>query len=157
MLSIRLKTPVDTKPLASLFEEMQAHYHTSCPPRTQILHDLAHVPPGVDIFVADGDGLVGFACVCTLYPGPALTSGMFLKELFVSKPHRHRGIGQRLMRACAALALERGHQRLDFTANKNDGALIAFYERLGATLKAEKAFYRFDATALIGLADPKAT
>jgi GNAT superfamily N-acetyltransferase len=151
MLQIRPVCPADIETLAVLFEETQAHYAAHCPPRAAILRDLAALPPGVEILLAEEAGLIGYACVAAVYPGPALTSGFFLKELFVTRSHRNRGVGQNLMRACAALAIKRGHQRLDFTANRENAELIAFYERLGAALKSEKAFYRFDAAALHAL------
>jgi ribosomal protein S18 acetylase RimI-like enzyme len=151
MLQIRGMRDVDVEPLAELFEETQAHYNAPCPPRVTILHDLAALPPGVEILVAEGTRLVGYACLAAIYPGPRLTSGFFLKELFVSGSYRSRGIGRELMRGCASLALERGYQRLDFTADHGNAALIAFYEKLGAALKPEKAFYRFDAAALHAL------
>jgi ribosomal protein S18 acetylase RimI-like enzyme len=148
MLQIRQMRSADVEPLAVLFEETQAHYKVPCPPRATILRDLGALPPGVDILVAEDARLIGYACLAAVYPGPGLTSGFFLKELFVSKSYRNRGVGRDLMRACAALALERGYQRLDFTADRDNAALVAFYERLGATLKREKAFFRFDAAVL---------
>jgi GNAT superfamily N-acetyltransferase len=153
MLQVRRMQSTDVEPLAVLFEETQAHYKVPCPPRVVILRDLAALPPGVEILVAEDARLIGYACVAAIYPGPGLTPGYFLKELFVSKSHRNCGVGRALMRACAALALERGYQRLDFTADRDNAALITFYETLGAALKREKAFYRLDAAALRALVE----
>ncbi len=144
----------DVEPLAVLFEETQAHYKVPCPPRATILRDLGALPPGVDILVAEADaaGLVGYACVATIYPGPLLTTGLFEKELYITTRRRSQGAGKELMRACATLALDRGYQRIDFTANRENGPLIRFYTTLGAELKSERAFYRFDPAALRALA-----
>jgi ribosomal protein S18 acetylase RimI-like enzyme len=151
MLEVRALLQADIDALATLFEETQAHYAVPCPPRAAIVRDLAALPPGVEILVAEDAGIVGYACLAAIYPGPGLTSGFFLKELFVSKSSRNRGVGAELMRACAALALARGHQRLDLTADRGNAPLIAFYDKLGAVQKREKAFYRFDGAAMRAL------
>ena len=152
MVVVRLKTSADDHALTDLFEEMQAHYGVPCPPRKQVLSDLASVPPGVDILVAVAEGLVGFASICTIYPGPGLASGLFLKEIFVAARARGQGVGQLLMRAAAQVGLQRGHKRLDLTADASNGSLLAFYENLGGAMQREKRFYRFDAAALRTLA-----
>jgi Acetyltransferase (GNAT) family len=76
-----------------LFEEMQAHYKVPCPPRQTILDGLRNMPSGTEILVAGPDEIVGFAAFSSNYPGPGLESGLFLKELFVSRSHRGRGAG----------------------------------------------------------------
>jgi GNAT superfamily N-acetyltransferase len=52
-----------------------------------------------------------------IYPGPGLSSGLFLKELFVSSRSRRIGAGTALMRAVAAYAVRHGHKRIDWTAD----------------------------------------
>ncbi len=88
MVTVRERTPADDPALARLFEEMQAHYQRPCPPLESVLRDLAALPPGVTILVAEVDTVVGFAVFSPIYPGPGLSSGLFLKELFVSAPFR---------------------------------------------------------------------
>lgn len=152
MTSVRLATVADHVALASLFEEMQAHYRVSCPPRDTILAGLANVPAGVELLVAEAGSIVGFAAFSAIYPGPGLGSGLFLKELFVSKEFRGNGVGRGLILAVAGIALQRGHRRLDWTADMNNPGALKFYESLGALAQREKVFYRLDHAALNSLA-----
>lgn len=148
--AIRLAQPQDHPALAALMVEMQAHYAVPCPPRDEIIAGLAALPAGVDILVAvRGDAILGFASACNLYPGPGLKSGFFLKEIYVADAARGLGLGRALMRALAGLAVERGHRRIDWTADADDPALLRFYESLGAAAQPKKLFFRLTGEALL--------
>ena len=151
-ITIRSHVATDNAPLAELFVEMQRHYDVPCPPLETILTDLASLPAGVEILVAETDGIVGFAIFSTLYPGPGLRSGFFLKELFVSQACRGSGAGRLLMQALARIALQRGHGRVDWTADGENHRLLAFYDSLGGLRQSEKQFYRLTGDALADLA-----
>jgi GNAT superfamily N-acetyltransferase len=153
LLDVRLSNASDHAALAALFEEMQAHYNAPCPSRAVILEGLSTMPAGTEILVAGQQEIMGFAAIAPVYPGPGLGSGLFLKELFVSKRHRGSGVGKRLMQGLAKLALERGHGRVDWTADRDDPRLRAFYDGLGGTSKPEKLFYRLDGAALLDAAN----
>ncbi|MEK1890946.1 MAG: GNAT family N-acetyltransferase [Phyllobacterium sp.] len=131
---------------------MQAHYNVLCPPRESILANLRNLPVGAEILVAKKDRIVGFAAFSGIFPGPGLQSGLFLKELFVSKSQRGTGIGKQLIKALGRLCLERGLSRIDWTADRNDAPLLDFYDSLGASRKQDKLFYRMDDHALKKLA-----
>jgi len=151
---IRLAQPADHPALAALMVEMQGHYAVPCPPLAEILAGLAALPAGVDILVAAGEGaILGFASACNLYPGPGLKSGFFLKELYVADAARGMGLGRALMRALAELAIERGHRRIDWTADADDPALLRFYESLGAVPQPKKVFFRLTGEALLKAAE----
>lgn len=147
--------PGDDAALAVLMEEMQAHYGVPCPPRATILGGISTLPPGVEILVAEIGGLVGFAAISTLYPGPGLAPGFFLKDLFVTRAARGSGIGSALMRRVAAIAVERGYTRVDWTATRANGQLLAFYDGCGAARQEERVFYRLAGAALEALARRK--
>jgi GNAT superfamily N-acetyltransferase len=153
LIKVGLSNPSDHMALAVLFEEMQAHYKVRCPPRQTILDGLRYIPSGTEILVAGPDEIVGFAAFSSIYPGPGLESGLFLKELFVSRTHRGRGAGTCLMKALARLAIERGHKRVDWTADRDNPSLRGFYEGFGAAPKPEKIFYRLDGSALTATAE----
>lgn len=153
MIDLRPPAPADHTALADLFIEMQAHYQVPCPSRAELVAAFAALPPGTEMLVArDDEALVGFAAFAAIFPGPGITSGFFLKELFVTKPARGRGIGRSLLKAVAALALARGHQRLDWTANRDDHSLVEFYKGLGAAAQEEKMFFRLSGDALRNIA-----
>ena len=157
-IAIRLLLPADHKALAALMVEMQGHYSVRCPPVKEILAGLAALPAGVDILVAvKGETVLGFASACNLYPGPGLKSGFFLKEIYVADAARGAGLGRALMAALAELALERGHRRIDWTADADDAALLRFYDGLGAAPYPKKVFYRLTGEALADLAGAKSS
>ena len=150
---IRLLQPADHAALAALMAEMQGHYAVPCPPLEEILAGLAELPAGVDMIVAAKEqAVLGFASACNLYPGPGLKSGFFLKEIYVADVARGAGLGRALMKALAELAVERGHRRIDWTADAEDQPLLRFYEGLGAVAQPKKLFYRLTGEALIELA-----
>jgi predicted N-acetyltransferase YhbS len=153
MVTVRERTPADDPALARLFEEMQAHYQRPCPSVESVLGDLAALPPGVTILIAEVDTVVGFAVFSPIYPGPGLSSGLFLKELFVSSRFRRGGVGTALMRAVAAFAVQHGHKRVDWTADRYKPELHAYYQGLGALKQEDKVFFRLMDDALDMLAN----
>ena len=155
MVRVRERTPADDPALVRLFEEMQAYYQRRCPSAESVLRDLAMLPHGVTILVAEIDTLVGFAIFSPIYPGPGLSSGLFLKELFVSRRARRTGVGTALMRAVAAYAIRHGHKRIDWTADRHKPELHDYYEGLDALKQEDKVFFRLMDEALVSLASDK--
>ena len=148
MSNIRPFSTSDKTALATLFGEMQRYYEVPCPPPSVIESNLAKLPAGVEIIVAETDGIIGFAAFSAIYPGPGLRSGLFMKELFVTARSRGNGVGKALIQAVARVAVERGHQRVDWTADRNNSGLLSFYSGLGALAQDEKVFYRLTGDAL---------
>jgi GNAT superfamily N-acetyltransferase len=107
--------------------------------------------------VAESDRIIGFAAFSAIYPGPGLQSGLFMKELFVSAGSRGNGVGKALIQAVARVAVERGHKRVDWTADRNESGLLSFYSGLGALAQDEKIFYRLTGDALTALAASRNT
>lgn len=132
---------------------MQVHYGAACPPLAEIEAALDALPEGVVLLVADLDGTVaGLAAYGPVYPGPGLSSGLFMKDLFVAAAHRGDGIGRRLLKAVAQAAKAGGHGRVDWTADRDDGRLLDYYRSLGARPLEEKTFFRLTGDALEELA-----
>lgn len=144
---IRPFRSADAEALAVLLEGMQAHYRAPCPERGAILDDLSTLPPGVRVLLCDTGAVVGFAAFAAIWPGPGLRRGLFLKELYVAASARRQGVGSALLRALARLAVEEGFGRVDWTADRNDRGLQAFYERAGAALS-DPHFFRLTGRAL---------
>jgi GNAT superfamily N-acetyltransferase len=152
LLDVRLMLATDAEATATVFQEMQAHYRVACPSFAEIVAKLSGLPVGIFMLVAAEPTIVGFAALCTIFPGPGLSPGLFLKELFVSAQARGRGIGTKLMHSAAHLAVERGFARLDWTADRADPGLLRFYAGLGAAEQSEKVFFRLSGQALADLA-----
>lgn len=103
--------------------------------------------------VARDHEVVGVAALVAVWPGPGLRRGLFLKELFVTASRRGQGIGRGLMRAAAQLATENGMGRIDWTADRDDAALLAFYRSLDAAELPKKLFFRLSGNPLPTLAE----
>jgi len=56
------------------------------------------------------------------------------------------------MQAIAEVAVQRGHKRVDWTADRENSRLLNFYANLGALEQQEKVFYRLSGGALATLA-----
>jgi GNAT superfamily N-acetyltransferase len=133
----------DYDDVADVLIEMQAHYRASCPPRDTIIDGLRSRPAGSRVLLACESGrIAGLACFSAIYPGPGLTSGFFLKDLYVRHDRRNGGLGKRLMARLAAIAVKEGHNRLDWTVDADDLRLQQFYEMLGGQALPEKLFFR---------------
>lgn len=138
---------------ADLLVDMQSHYAAPCPPRADIVRTLLSLPAGARMLLAvDGQRVVGVACFSAIFPGPGLTSGFFLKDLFVAEDRRGHGIGRALMSRLAALAKCEGHGRIDLTMDADDVRLQRYYEALGATALPHKRFVRIMGDDLAALA-----
>ncbi len=154
-MNIRFFQAADGEQLAVLFEEMQNYYGVFCPPRDAILTGLVNRPPETEILVVTTDRIVAFAAFAAIYPGPGLQPGFFLKELYVAGSERGKDIGTALMKRLADLAVERGLNRIDWTAARANERLLAFYDRLGGDRKEDRIFYRLEGEKLKVLAGRK--
>ncbi|MGY8667764.1 GNAT family N-acetyltransferase [Bradyrhizobium sp. UFLA05-109] len=143
----------DFDDMADALIEMQAHYRARCPARESIIDGLRTRPAGSRILLAyENDGIAGFACFSAIYPGPGLTSGFFLKELYVRHERRRSGLGKRLVAQLATMARQEGHARIDWTVDADDPGLQRFYEMLGGRALQEKRFFRLAGAKLTELA-----
>lgn len=76
---------------------------------------------------------IGYALFFTTFSSFECRSGIWLEDVYVRPEHRRRGIGLAVMEHLAALALERGHARLDWCALEWNEPALDFYAGLGAT------------------------
>ena len=142
----------DAEDLATPLEEMQAYYGVFCPPREAVLEGIRNRPQASEILVAKTDRIVGMAAFGANYPGPGLKPGFFLKDLYVANAERGKDIGTKLVTRLAALAVERGHSRIDWTAGRSNERLLRFYDGLGGNRKEDRIFYRLEGEKLQALA-----
>jgi GNAT superfamily N-acetyltransferase len=77
--------------------------------------------------------------------------GVYLEDLFVTHAARGKGVGRRLMTRLAAIAVERGWERIDFQVLDWNPAR-GFYRRLGIEHLGDWLRYGGDAVALRRLA-----
>ncbi len=152
-MNISFLTETDIEELALVIEEMQAYYGVFCPVRDAIVAGIKNRPAGAEILVARTEKVVGFAAFSAIYPGPGLQPGFFLKELYVANSERGKQVGEALMARLAAIAVERGLSRVDWTASRTNENLHRFYGRLGGEQKDDRIFYRLEGEKLQALAE----
>ena len=111
--------------------------------------------PSCEALVAErGGASVGFALFFTTFSTFLCKPGLYLEDLFVEPAHRGAGIGKGLLRALAALAVERGCGRFEWRVLDWNEPSIRFYESLGATVMPEWELVRMtepEMRALAGL------
>jgi GNAT superfamily N-acetyltransferase len=85
------------------------------------------------LLVEAGGEAIGYAIFFTTFSSFECRSGIWLEDVYVRPDHRRGGVGRELMEHLAALALERGHVRLDWCALDWNEPALRFYDELGAT------------------------
>ena len=84
------------------------------------------------LLVEDEGEAIGYAIFFTTFSTFECRSGIWLEDVYVRPQHRRDGIGRAVMEHLAALALERGHVRLEWCALDWNEPALRFYEKLGA-------------------------
>jgi GNAT superfamily N-acetyltransferase len=78
--------------------------------------------------------------------------GIWLEDLFVDETDRGRGYGSALLGSLAAVALERGYPRLEWTVLDWNAPAVGFYRSIGAEAMDEWTTQRMTGDALTALA-----
>ena len=121
----------------------------------RLLADFAASPPRFELLVADGDQggeLVGYALYFMTYSTFLARPSLYLEDLYVRPDARSRGLGAAFLRSLAALAVDRGCGRFEWTVLDWNVRAQAFYRALSAQLLPEWTVCRVDSAALTHLA-----
>ena len=103
--------------------------------------------------VVERDGqIVGIAVWFITYSTWTGRHGVWLEDLFVLDSERGRGYGKALMRALAAVCIERGYSRFEWTVLDWNEPAIGFCRSLGVTPMSEWTTQRLTGDALNALA-----
>ncbi len=114
--------------------------------------------PTAEALIAELDReRVGFAVFHGSFSTWECRPGLWLEDLYVPLEHRRMGVGQALLRRLAAIALERGCTRLEWSALDWNTPALDFYEKLGASRLEQWRVHRLDGDALTRVADPAYT
>ncbi|MFC4944039.1 GNAT family N-acetyltransferase [Pseudonocardia sp. GCM10023141] len=81
--------------------------------------------------------------------------GIYLEDLIVAPQQRGGGLGTALLARLAAICVERGYGRLEWSVLDWNEPSIAFYRSLGAVGLDEWTMFRLDGTALAKLGSPR--
>jgi GNAT superfamily N-acetyltransferase len=154
-IAIRFATAADCGLILRFVRELAA-YEKAPEAVVATEADLRHHGFGADrqfealLAFLDGEP-AGFALFFPRFSTWLGRPGLFLEDLYVTEQARRHGVGRRLMARLAAIALERGWQRLDFHVLDWNPAR-GFYARLGAEPLGDWLRYGADEAALRRLA-----
>ncbi len=117
-----------------------------------LLRDGFGERPHFEVLIAEHqEEPVGFALFFATYSTWEGQPSLYLEDLFVIESARKHGVGRALMAKLAALAVERGYQRLELQVLDWNPART-FYHRLGMSHMDEWLPYRLSGRALHALA-----
>jgi GNAT superfamily N-acetyltransferase len=144
-LHIERATEQDAEIIATVLGEVEEYYGGSPePPKAQQVRNALFGPqPAATVLLARDNGEpAGLASYSFLWPAAGADTSLFLKELYVRTPYRRRGIARELIAAVRSEAQAAGCTRLEWQADADNPAALAFYEALGAVPNEGKIFYR---------------
>jgi GNAT superfamily N-acetyltransferase len=160
---IRAAVPGDVAAIHALIRELAEFEHLThllVATPEQLGDALFGARPSVEALVAeqpgqDGapGGLVGYALFFHNYSTFLGRRGLYLEDLYVQPSQRGTGLGTRLLRTLAALAVERGCGRFEWTVLDWNSNAIAFYEKMGGTVLPDWRVVRVTGEALVQLAE----
>ncbi len=131
--------------------------HECVATEAQLAQTLFGPRPAAEVLLGFVDGEPsGFALFFPTYSTFLAQPGIWLEDLFVDPARRGKGLGTALLRTLAALAVERGCGRLEWSVLDWNEPSIGFYRALGATPMDEWTTYRLTGDALHGLATHRA-
>lgn len=109
--------------------------------------------PAAEVLIADLNGsAVGFALYFHNYSTFLGKRGIYLEDLYVQPSYRGKGIGLRLFREVARIAVERDCGRMEWSVLDWNEPALNFYRSLGAVPMSEWTVQRLTGQALEDLA-----
>ncbi|OYY91247.1 MAG: GNAT family N-acetyltransferase [Sphingomonas sp. 28-66-16] len=110
--------------------------------------------PAAEALIAEREGVaVGLALFFHNFSTWTGWRGLYLEDLYVMPEARGAGIGKALLKRLAAIAVERGCSRFEWSVLDWNAPAIAFYKSLGAEPMSEWTINRVTGDALARLAE----
>ena len=158
---IRWSTPADVAAIVGLIHELAAFEQLShaveVTPASLAPHLFGDKPAAEALVVESAGQVVAFALFFTNFSTFRSKPGLYLEDLYVQPAHRRCGYGKSLLRCLAALAVERGCGRFEWSVLDWNHNAIALYEGMGATLMHDWRICRVAGPALAQMAQAAAT
>lgn len=155
-LNLRPATPADMPAIFQLIQalaeyEKLSHAVTGTPESLEA-HLFGERPYAEAILAEYAGQSVGFALFFHNYSTFLTKPGIYLEDLFVLPEYRNQGIGKALLSYLAQLAITRGCGRLDWSVLDWNEPAIAFYRRMGASIRENSRICRVSGESLTQLA-----
>jgi GNAT superfamily N-acetyltransferase len=164
-VTVRPIRPDDVQAVVGLVRELADYekaLHEARLTEEQLTTALFGDSPAVfgHVAVADEDGVnpgavVGIALWFLNFSTWRGTHGIYLEDLYVQPQHRGAGLGKELLRTLAAVCVERGYSRLEWSVLDWNTPSIEFYKAAGAVPLDEWTVFRLTDDALTDFADPR--
>jgi len=155
--AIRAATPADVAGLLALMRELaefEKLTHLFVATEAGLADALFGARASAEALVADDGGqLVGYALFFHNFSTFLGRRGLYLEDLYVRPSQRGSGLGTAMLRKLAALAVERGCGRFEWTVLDWNQPAIGFYEKMGATVLPDWRVVRVSGDALAQLAN----
>jgi GNAT superfamily N-acetyltransferase len=159
--TLRPATPADVPAIVGLITELAVfekleHLLEVTP--ASLAPQLFGPKPAAECLVAEVSGqaqqpaqVVAFALFFSNFSTFLGKPGLYLEDLYVQPAHRGSGIGRALLQRLAALAVERGCGRFEWSVLDWNANAIGFYEGMGATVMPDWRICRVTGAALVKL------
>lgn len=160
---IRTATPADVPTILSLIQQLADYERASDEVKATEaqLHTALFGPDAVAsclLAVRDGgpgEEVVGLALWFRTFSTWLGVASIYLEDLFVEPDARGGGYGRALLTALAAVAVERGYGRVEWSVLNWNEPAQGFYRRLGARPQDEWTVWRLTGAALAELASTR--
>ena len=151
-VSIRFATARDAETILGFIRELAVYERE--PQAVEVTAEIIRAQmesddPPFECLIAELDGAAaGFALFFRNYSTWRGRPGLFLEDLLVLERYRRNGIGRALLGRLAALAVERGYGRMEWSVLDWNQPAHDFYRNLGATPMDEWTIWRLTGDAL---------
>lgn len=154
-------TPADVPLILGFIRELAEYEHLSdqvSATEAALQATLFGARPAAEVLIARESGEpAGFALFFPNYSTFLAQPGIYLEDLYVKPALRGHGIGRALLARIAALAVERGCGRFEWSVLDWNAPSIGFYRSLGAVAMDEWTLFRLTGDALAALASSNQT
>jgi GNAT superfamily N-acetyltransferase len=154
--SLRPATPEDVPTILNFIRELAEYEREPAAvlaTEADLLRDGWGPTPRFAALIADYDTIpAGFALYFTTYSTWRGHHGLWLEDLYVTPALRSRGIGKALLSRVAAIAVEQGCPRMEWSVLNWNEPSIAVYRHIGAVTLSEWSIMRLADAPLKALA-----
>jgi GNAT superfamily N-acetyltransferase len=159
-LTVRPATPEDVPVILQFVRELAQYERLEqevIATEERMRHSLFGPRPYAEVLLALVDAQpVGFAMFFHSFSTFLGLPGIYLEDLYVRPEARGHGVGRSLLARLAALTLERGCGRLEWSVLDWNAPSIGFYRSLGAQAMDDWTIFRVTGAALQRLASAQA-